>query len=235
MLPVLTLHPWTHPLSPPSLFSGHIDLLAAFWTCQEYSHLRTFTLAVASVCSALFSDTHMAQFPPFILPKCHLIREPSLNTFRIALAYLAVPLYPFIFILSSYYNLKHYVSIRLLFAHYISALECKLHENRNFILFTTVFSTSRKMIVIEKGAQKIFPEYWIRNVEGFTIVSFSTFKLHEICLKAVYFSISTSHVFFLKICLNFLFWNNYKLTSICIVQGSAVYPSPSFPPKLPQI
>lgn len=79
---------------PPSLFSCHIDLLAAFW---KRSHLRTFALTVVSVSNALFSDIHVAQSSPLILPECYFIREPSLNTFRIALIYLTLPLYPALF------------------------------------------------------------------------------------------------------------------------------------------
>ena len=89
--------------------------------------------------------------------------------------------------------------IWLLFAYYIYALECKLLGNRNCILFTTVSSTLRKVIIIEKSTQIIFLECWIKNIERVTVVSFSISKLHEMCLKTIYFSIST-----FSFC--FLFW-----------------------------
>ena len=81
-----------------SLSSCYMDLLAGFWVYQKCSHCGNSALAVvASVWNGLFSNIHVAQFPPFNLPKCHLLRDPSLNTFRIALFSLTVSFYPALF------------------------------------------------------------------------------------------------------------------------------------------
>ena len=72
-------------------------------------------------------------------------------------------------------NQTHIPYLTIVCMLYIYALECKLLENRNFILFTTVSSTLRKVIVIEKSTHKIFLECWVKNIERVTIVSFSIF------------------------------------------------------------
>ena len=72
-------------------------------------------------------------------------------------------------------NQTHIPYLTIVCMLYIYALECKLLENRNFILLTTVSSTLRKVIVIEKSTHKIFLECWVKNIERVTIVSFSIF------------------------------------------------------------
>lgn len=150
------------------------------WAC---SHLRAFALAVASVLNALFSDMRMAQSSPFILPKCYLIREPSLNTFRIPCAYFTLPLHLVLFFFRTITTIWNIIR---LFDSY--SLIIYLHWNVSSMRTGTLSCAPQSpqhlekwpLQATEKSAQKIFAECWIRNFEWLTIASYSICKLHEI-------------------------------------------------------
>ena len=97
--------PYTHPTSlilssitTRLLFSCYIDLLLVFeHTKNALTSVTMHLLYVMSVWNILFFDIHMARFSLFNLSKCHHIREPSLNTFRIAFFSLTLSLYPALF------------------------------------------------------------------------------------------------------------------------------------------
>lgn len=102
-------------ITAPSLFSLYIELLPGFWTYQECFHLRDFAFAVCSVCL----EWSFLRYPygsvlSLRSVQMPLIREPSLNTFRIALFSLTLSLFSseqlpssealYIYLLFSYYK-----------------------------------------------------------------------------------------------------------------------------------
>lgn len=138
--------PWSgSDLSPPLcaslLCSRHTGLLAVPQTCQARSFLRTFSLSVPSAQKPLPPDLRMARVLTSLrsLLQCPLLREalPHHPAFSgTATPHTALPLALPCF--SSQCILQHNIISCLL----VLSLTCKLHEDRDCVLFITVSQCS---------------------------------------------------------------------------------------------